>query len=309
MSPRTLRHLQTPKDSPCIWEQAGVVPRKVCHRDYDCTTCGFDRALGRAAQRNEKDRAGGAAPGRGKAGQIVSWKERFLREPAWRRPCIHHLKGRIPFRGCPKEYHCHNCDFDQFFADHFKTYAVVTPIAYAEASGIRIPQGYYLHPGHLWAKVEEGNQVRVGLDDFAQRVFGPLDRIEAPLIGKELTQGRPGIFLFAGRNKASALSPVSGVITSLNPALREKAGPSQADPYAEGWVATLHCKNLRRDLPGLMLHTEALAFLEKETAELDTVLEGALGPLATDGGYLHGGLLVRVPQLGWHRLQRRFLRT
>jgi glycine cleavage system H lipoate-binding protein len=59
-----------------------------------------------------------------------------------------------------------------------------------DIKGFRIPQGYYLHSGHTWIKVEESSTVRVGIDEFAQRLLGPFDRIEAPLLGKEVKQGK-----------------------------------------------------------------------------------------------------------------------
>ena len=45
----------------------------------------------------------------------------------------------------------------------------------------------------------------MGVDDFALRLLGPLDRIEAPLVGKTLKRDRADIMVRRGRHKARAL--------------------------------------------------------------------------------------------------------
>ena len=151
----------------------------------------------------------------GKRGSIVSWKEKLRELPLGRRPCVHHLKEKISFRACTHDYVCTNCDFDQFFTDQYAVHAVVTPVAYLDANGIKVPQGYYFHRGHTWSKVEEGACVRIGLNHSALGVFGPLDSIIAPLMGKETRQDSPDITLVRGDKSAKVLSPISGVVSSI----------------------------------------------------------------------------------------------
>ena len=52
------------KHHPCLWMQAGVVSRKFCEIDYDCSPCRFDKTLRRAALRNKKLREQGETPKR-----------------------------------------------------------------------------------------------------------------------------------------------------------------------------------------------------------------------------------------------------
>jgi glycine cleavage system H lipoate-binding protein len=87
-------------------------------------------------------------------------------------------------------------------------YGVVQPVDVLDIKDFKIPHGYYLHRGHTRVKIEEGSTARIGLDDFALRLLGPLDRIEAPLIGKELEQDRGDILLGRGSNAARVQSPV-----------------------------------------------------------------------------------------------------
>ena len=300
---------QSSSDSnPCVWMQAGVVAKKPCRIDYQCSACHFDRVMHQVADENRRLKAEGRPP-RGKRGKIVSWHEKLKAQPPSRRPCVHHMKGRIEFRICTHEYQCSNCDFDQFFDEQYSVHAVVKPVDFLEIKGFKLPQGYYFHPGHTWAKLEEDATVRVGVDEFALRVLGPFDRIEGPLMGKLVKQGESAIVASRGEQEAKILSPVSGVVTSINPKLREEGWAAGRDPYSEGWVMSVHAEDLRRDLRSLMIKEESGAFMGEEVDRLYHVVEEVAGPLAADSGQLGNDIYGNMPELGWDRLTRLFLRT
>jgi len=292
----------------CIWMQAGVVSKKPCKIRYDCPSCRFDRIMRRVGDENLSLKREGVAP-KGKRGQIVSWQQKLRSQPTPKRPCIHHMKGRIEFRICNNEYKCSNCDFDQYFSDQFSVHAVMSPVDVLDIKGFKVPQGYYFHPGHTWIKVEEGSSVRVGIDEFALRLLGPLDRIEAPLMGKEVKQGSADIGVSRAAHQARFLSPVSGVVTAINPKLREEGDLANQDPYSEGWVMSVHCDNLRGELKNLMINNETGDFMEGEVACLYEVIEEVAGPLSVDGGDLSYDIYGHLPQLGWERITKIFLKS
>jgi glycine cleavage system H lipoate-binding protein len=296
------------EETPCIWMQGGVVSRKFCENNYACASCKFDKALGRAADQNRRRMREGRGI-EGKRGRIVSWKDKLRARPPSRRPCIHHMKGRIEFRACHHDYHCANCGFDQFYNDQFAVHAVVNPIDPMEVKGFMVPQGYYFHRGHAWVKVEDGAQVRVGIDAFALGLLGPFDRIQSPLLGGEVCQDRPDIVAFRGNLRAGVLSPVSGVVAAVNPRLWEDGSLASRQPYSEGWVMTVHSTDLRHDLKRLMIHRETEAFMETEVNDLYQLIEEVAGPLTADGGDLRRDIFGGMPALGWERLTRRFLKS
>ena len=294
--------------APCIWMQAGVVRHKFCNIDYQCEACRFDRALRRTARENSRSRQQGEIL-QGRSGRIVYWKDRLRELPAWKQPCLHHMKGRIDFRACTHDYQCGNCEFDQYFSDQYTVHAVVRPVDVMNIKGFKIPHGYYLHRGHTWVKIEEGSTVRIGLDDFALRLLGPLDRVEAPLMGKQVEQDRDDILLSRSSNTARVQSPISGVVTDINPELRERGSLANQDPYTQGWVMRLHSQNLRQDIKNLMIGEQASQYLDGEIDRLYEVIEEEAGPLAADGGYLGDDIYGNLPQTSWQKLTRQFLRT
>lgn len=308
MPKNNLRIRSSSESDPCLWMQAGMVRRKICRLDYECVSCGFDKAMRRVSEENRRLKEAGKVP-RGKRGRIDFWKNKMLEMPPSKRPCAHSMKKRIGFRMCNNDYHCGNCEFDQYFQDQYSVHAVIKPVAVLSIEGIHIPQGFYIHEGHTWAKVEADGYVRIGLDDFALRLLGPLNTIDAPLMGKEIKQGGADFSTGRGDHTAKFLSPVSGVITDMNPKLKTRGSLANQSPYTEGWVVRAHAGNLRRELKNLMIGEEAKAFVQKEIERLHEVIEEASGPLAADGGFLGNDVYGAMPEIGWGKLTKLFLRT
>ncbi|MDP3283274.1 MAG: glycine cleavage system protein H, partial [Desulfobacterales bacterium] len=294
--------------SPCLWMQAGVVRSKYCSSLYDCTSCRYDRAMMRAVDENRTMSKKGNSSGKRRK-DIVHWIENLMGMPPSKRPCIHHMKGRIDFKNCSHDYRCANCEFDQYFYDQYSVHALINPVDLLNVDGFKIPQGYYIHKGHAWIKIEEGSSVRLGLDDFALRLLGPLDHVEAPLTGKRMKQNDSQIVIGRGGKKANILSPVSGVVTDVNPRLREEGSLANKNPYTDGWFLRLHSENLRHELKDLYIGSETKVFMEKEVGLLYNVIEESGGLLNTDGGFLGEDIYGKMPKIGWERLTGLFLRT
>lgn len=294
--------------APCLWMWAGVVRRRECRLDYDCPACRFDRMLCRVADQNRRLRQHGIEP-RGRIGGIVHWREKLKAMVPARQPCIHHMKGRIEFRPCTHAYRCVDCDFDQFFHDQFSVYVDIRPVEVMDIEGIQVPQGYYLHQGHTWAKLEEGGSVRVGMDDFARRLLGPVDRIHTPLMGQRVSQGAAAITVRRGALEADLVSPLSGVVTEINPELRHKGATVHSAPYTDGWVLRLHCDSLRDELGSLIIGADTAAFYDQEVKWLYRQIEAGVGPMATDGGFLGEDISGNLPQMDWQRVMRLFFRA
>jgi len=294
---------------PCLWMQAGVVPHKFCRNDFQCAVCPYDRALRRTAEENRLHSKEQGTRLKGGKAAIEHWQDRLRRLPYLKRPCIHHMKGEIEFRPCTLDYKCPECDFHQYFQDVFSVYAAVKPVDLLQVNSFSIPQGYYLHFGHAWMKTEDSGFVRIGLDDFAHRIFGPLDRIEAPLLGKKVRQGDSCLRLERAGKEAFVLAPVSGVVSEVNPEIQKDASTGRCEPYSKGWIMRMHVSNLRQEVRQLILGGEAYDFLHNEVQNLYSLLEELQGPLAADGGQLVDDLYGSLPEIGWDRLSRVVLRN
>jgi glycine cleavage system H lipoate-binding protein len=297
---------EDPRPPACIWMQAGVVKHKHCTNAFDCSSCHFDKTLRRVAEENRELTSRGE-PRNSARRRIVYWSDALMALPVHRQPCVHTLKQRITFRNCTNAYACGSCEFDQYFQDQFAVHAVLKPVAVQEIQGIKFPQGYYLHRGHSWVRVETDGEVRIGLDAFASRLLGRLDSVDLPLMGKPLARDEAAIGLERQAWHTELLAPVSGVVTAANTKVLERPDLLQEDPYGDGWLLMAHADNVRRDMRELFMGGEATEHLEREIDALHATIEDQLGPLAADGGQLVNDILSHLPRACWDSVVGQYL--
>jgi glycine cleavage system H lipoate-binding protein len=175
--------------------------------------------------------------------------------------------------------------------------------------GFGVPADHYFHDGHTWARIESGGNLRIGLDDFALKVLGRADRLDLPLMGKELQRDRAGWGLSRAGHQADVLAPVNGVIMDVNAKVRENPEIANREPYGEGWLFTLRTPDTKKAMKELMGKDESLGWMNREVSRLEGMVEDVAGPLAADGGYLNEDIFGTLPDLGWKKLVKSFLKT
>jgi len=117
--------------------------------------------------------------------------------------------------------------------------APVPPLWFAEVLGLQVPiDTYYLHRGRTWSRIGDDGQVTVGIDDFAQKVFGPADAVELPESGDISLQNHICLALLrAGRRAKFWAAAGPGIpLAGSKPAV-EKALLSPAPAGAGGCPA------------------------------------------------------------------------
>lgn len=309
----------------CLWAQAKVVPPRPCHNAYDCSTCSFDKKIQRViAGGRLKDNEGRPAYG---------WSDprRYARTGHEEHMCRHMLSGRVPINYCTNNYDCGRCPYDQMLDDVDLLHGAPEPTCHWVA-GFSLANNYYYHPGHMWARVEYGGRVRVGLDDFALRLFGPPDKFELPELGQALGQGEPGTGFTRGKHGAQALSPVRGVVVAVNPQIQAQAPEANASPYGRGWLMVVAPDKLTPNLSQLTFGQETDQWLEDEAGRLmnivaeetlikrvaespaDGRLTGIVAEethyrLAATGGKVMKDIFGNLPHLNWSHLVQEFLHT
>lgn len=292
--------------SACFWQQAGVVKKKSCYKDFSCSTCQFEKAMSQICRSNEVRRKKGL-PLDKKSSGFIYWKDRMKKMPLAQRLCIHHMKGHIQYKNCSKSYHCIDCEFDQYFYDQFKINAIIKPVAFDDIHGISFPNGFYLHPGHVWIKIEDSGMVRIGIDDFAAKLLGEFDQIDVPVIGKKLVQGDPGFSLMREQHKVDFVSPVNGVITQVNPRIKKAPENITGSPYTEGWICMVYCPDLKNDLRQLMFLDSSKAFMENKINRLYGFIEERTQLKAADGGNLVSDIFGSLSGVSWKELVTEFI--
>ena len=88
---------------------------------------------------------------------------------------------------------------------------------------------------HEWVK-EEGEEVVIGLTDYAQSELGDLVFVNLPEEGDEVTVGEPFADVESVKAVSDVYSPVSGVISEINEELLDTPEAINEAPYDAGFV-------------------------------------------------------------------------
>jgi glycine cleavage system H lipoate-binding protein len=176
-----------------------------------------------------------------------------------------------------------------------------------EVFGFQVPTDtYYLHRGHAWAVVENGGQVRVGLDDFSQKILGPADELKLPEVGKVYHQDHICMSLVRQGHKASFLAPVDGIIEEINPKVRQQPSLIHDDPYGEGWLFLVSPSNLQHNLNNLLSGEANAAWVDQESHRLLNFMDTTVGVTLPSGGAVIDDVYGHYPRLGWRSLIKEF---
>ena len=177
----------------------------------------------------------------------------------------------------------------------------------AEVFGFQVPTSkYYLHRGHAWSVVEGDDQVRVGLDDFSQKILGPAEDLRLPEIGKVYYQDHLCLAVFRQGRKASFEAPVDGFIEAINPKVRQQPRLIHDDPYGEGWLFLVRPNNLQRNLDNLFSGEANATWINEEAHRLLNLMDTTAGVTLPDGGAVVDDVFGHYPELGWKPLVREF---
>ena len=175
------------------------------------------------------------------------------------------------------------------------------------ADMFRVPGDVMLHPGHAWARVEGPEMVTVGVDDFAQQLVGPIDRVSLPALGTRVHQGAPVLGLRADSKLIPVLSPISGRVVAVNAGALASPHAVNADPYGEGWLMKVRTRQLPIDAKQLAAGDRARQWVSSSWDELSKLLSPELGTIMHDGGMPVAGLARGIDQEHWDEIARRFL--
>jgi glycine cleavage system H lipoate-binding protein len=289
------------EEDECIWMKAGVVNFRLCDNAFDCYNCPFDAGMQRAMSPRDYGEIELKGPG------WVDHLKKHYHGPE--RPCRHALTGRIDApKICSMNYECYHCAFDQML-DEFDIGKLGDPPDYVLASGYKMAKGYYYHLGHCWVRFDHGGRVKVGFDDFMVKLFGESQFLSLPPIGATLTKNKTYVTFGRGDHRTAVLSPVTGMVLTVNHMVQEYPGIPHEDPYHEGWLYVLEPDMPKKNLKGLYYGKESMQWIDQESQKLLNLMGPEYDSLASTGAQPISDVFGSFPELGWDQLVKTFLRT
>jgi len=172
--------------------------------------------------------------------------------------------------------------------------------------GFRVPENLRYHPGHTWALSEGPSLVRVGMDDFAAKLVGKIERIQLPQRGQWIRQGQKIATLFRNGAAVDVVSPIEGSISDVNDCVIENPKVARTDPYGEGWLVTVQSPDAKTNFRNLLGGALARWWTEESAGRLQRKMPVLAGALAQDGGVAVDGLADQIPDQEWAVIAKEF---
>jgi len=241
------------------------------------------------------------------------------------RICRYSRMGMIPDTLCPNGYECYRCDVDQRMEEICGTHPAFVASAIRRArpavvDDFRIVQGRYYHPRHLWLE-PLSSDVRIGFDDFAQRLVGRV--LEVKPVREPGTRAQAGDILvellLPNERTVSVLAPFSGQVVSFNEDLMLDPTLLHKAPYSRGWICEIAPSAGHAELAKLPFSQVAIPYLRLvraepvaawmagEAAKLKSLLSGRLPDTFAEGDMLRANLPEMLSREDWQTVTRAFL--
>ena len=211
--------------------------------------------------------------------------------------CLWMLAGIVDYKLCDRQYDCEQCPFDGAIRDGGHAHKSLAQTTEGDALGRINVQGYglmpmlFYHPNHVWARIEDEGRVRIGLDDFGQRLMGRAYAVELPAAGTTVSRG-VACWRVANHAGATAIAaPVSGIVVQVNPKLSQHPSLINRDPYGEGWSIVIQPAHLEQCLKQLYYGGKVQRWYERDIEKLYRAMSNILvspqpsiGATMQDGG-------------------------
>ena len=115
---------------------------------------------------------------------------------------------------------------------------------------MNIPAELKYTKDHEWIKVE-GDQITVGITDFAQSELGDIVYVEVETLDEILEAEEVFGTVEAVKRVSDLFLPVAGEIIEFNETLEDEPEKVNTDPYGDGWMIKVKVSNVS-DLDSLL---------------------------------------------------------
>mgnify|MGYP006276762667 CR=1 FL=1 len=111
-----------------------------------------------------------------------------------------------------------------------------------ELSQLNLPEDLKYSKEHEWTK-SEGEQIRIGITDFAQDQLGDIVFVELPEEGVSFARNDEFSTLESVKAVSEVYMPAGGTVVAVNSELEDKPELVNQDPYGQGWLILLKPDN------------------------------------------------------------------
>jgi len=127
-----------------------------------------------------------------------------------------------------------------------------------------LPGGVFISDWHTWMAIEESGEVKVGIDDFANKLIGDIEGIEVPNLGMDVKKGQVLFSLRVGKTVINFKSPITGKVKKVNQNLVDDPSLLKVTPYEKHFICIIDSEKLDEEIRELMIGNTAVNFIQDE---------------------------------------------
>lgn len=179
---------------------------------------------------------------------------------------------------------------------------------------IYVPQGLYYSRGHTWLNITEEGKLKLGIDDFLNKVLKPHKVNVLVSEGSKVNRGEPIFEIYTNSSKVRIFSPIDGVISSLNRTVLEHPELIRENPYRENWFAEIETSNVKEAIPTFKIGKEVVNWMKEEVNRFKDLLAhlspkpALVGATLYDGGNIVEGVAKLLDDQSISKFEEEFLK-
>ena len=176
-------------------------------------------------------------------------------------------------------------------------------------SSFFIPSDISFSKGHTWLKKNNNGLISIGIDEFGSMALGQISILNCAAIGKELKRGQMIFEGAYGNRKVKFLSPINGIVKSVNENI---FGKKISNPY-ETWGVQIVSDDFSNNKEMFVTGNEAFNWIKKESIKLkDFIANHSLktdlaGTTMFDGGSLSNDTISLLVDNSVNDFEKEFL--
>ncbi|RDW20930.1 glycine cleavage system protein GcvH [Oceanobacillus chungangensis] len=127
---------------------------------------------------------------------------------------------------------------------------------------MNLPEELLYSKDHEWIK-KEGNNVRIGITEFAQDELGDIVFIELPEVDDEVSGDEPFGSVESVKTVSELYAPVGGKVVEVNEELEDNPEYVNESPYEKAWMVVVELSD-ESELDELLTAEQYKAFIEQD---------------------------------------------
>ena len=108
---------------------------------------------------------------------------------------------------------------------------------------VQLPDELRYSADHEWVRMEDGS-ARIGITDYAQEKMGEILSLDLPEADSYVEWNEPFGSIETAKGVVELISPVSGVVISVNEDITDDIGIINSDPHDTGWMIIVEMEDL-----------------------------------------------------------------